>query len=1329
MNKIFRKAIVLALAGSALLYVGCTKDYSGDIQTLRNDLEEYKTANDGQINTLKAQAEQLQQAVSALETAKVQTEAALQALQNRAAALETFQGEANTKLNTLQQNIKDLQKADEDLNAALEAAKARIKALEDNTYTKQEVDGKIQSVEQKIEAAKAWASETFATKATVAQIDEALGQLTGVVDGILTRLDGIDAEIAGLKEDLAGVKTTAETALGKANQALSETEAIRQDLEANYYKAAQVDAMLETLRNGLQAQIDAEVAAREAGDVKANERIDSLATVTKGIEDDLAAYKEQTSAKLLELEVKLNEEIINRMAFQEAQEAKNAALEQKDTDLETAIAAVDAAYKEADQLLNGRCDALAERCTGLEGRATELETKLAALREEFDAFKTSTENALSGLRNDLATEIQNREQADAAINVKITALENSLNEKYAELKAETAALRTDLENLNNYVDYLADQMYAYAARVQSVVFVPKYDDLCADLVSYTIGNEPLKKIVTATFEVQPAEAIVYIDSLIKANAVALAVKEVDSRAIDADEIVSDVNVEIADEARGRFTVEAFLDPELFDEPIVIACMLGDYDLEGVWAGNAIMSSYVGVKETREIDLTDGYVWYDEEGDAEMDDSLGVSLRIPYTEPATDSLVFNGLDEEVNFRLYFDGEFKTLQEVADYFYIDVLDITPVGEVDYWNTKDANANEMAENDPFELSDFAPETSLTTTKNDDGVVDPQYVHYTTARKEIFRVNGEQIAPYAFVGVEIVKNVVPAFATDTYEIPWSYVHPDATNGKSFEVDGATDFGKAIEGTYSNADENFTKGDEAYERDPQVEFVEFIPADVTNQTSGLVKFTGWAFEAEDANYVAKTERFETESDDYEIDVPFVLKKRAANRAVVIDLGEIAEYHPSTDFTLPMDAIVPAFDGQEEYFIGDAEYPYNCTDSLYSAYANEGSMFHTPGNTFTIDAIYVNGDFENKINEYGPYIDVNLAWDVVNGEDASVLSILAGKVPYGATIDVCGAYYEFGVLFDYVITFTTPECPYTLVLTPYDKFDPAKDRTIMVEGDDVADPALYTLQQMFYTKYLRVVDQAAYKEGTIQQPAADDIDGADLKVKFTYSYEDLAEFGAEATELERGAVFGADEVLVITDTPEDYGYLDFAEILTWGDYKGLKVTVKAELIENGVSIQTLEDFFIETEKPIELKEAGVIGADAPLVRTSGYPLEVNVAQKMVIGGILSRGENNSKYFVADPAVFGYMDNNVNQLTGEVCDFYQLVVEYDWDNITATLNGVEWDLHRNVDYVADQNILTLLADSGKGNIVINVPVRIHYYLDYNGARAVDSGVITINVVQI
>ena len=1250
-----------------------------------------------------AQLGNLQQAVATLEQAKQKAEQEIDALKNRATVLETFKADATQKFQTIDgqinginthlaaldgqiaainQNIQDLQAADSALEAAIEAAKTRITDLETavaNVYNKTEVDGKLNEI-------RVWANETFATKATVAQIDAALGQLAGTVQVIDNRLLAVEntletlvqdvaaakddivtikGDIATLRGDLQDVKATAESALGKANQALSETEAIRNDLTANYYTKAEVDAKLQALK----AAVDAEIDALKASDVAMNERIDSLAGVTSTIESNLASFQDATNTKLGELEQNLNEEIANRLV---AEGLLAFAID----NLDEALQAVDAAYKAADVALDERI--------------------------------TANANDISDLRTNLDT-------------------------KYNELKGEIATLRTDLEaeiaDLWDRLNLLEDWYDAQADRIQSVVFVPEYDDFRANVTEVMLANEPLKKIVTAEFEIQPVTAIGYIDSLIAENAkgnpgVGLAVKELKSRAVDADRIIYDeVSVSISDEARGRFVIEAFLNPEEFDEEIAIACVLGDYKSDAplngnvVYSGNAIQSTYVGTYVADEYDLIGTYRWYDEKAEASLEDSLGVALRIPYTQPAKDSLVFSAVSESLGFRMELEtGVYKTLTDVADLLFIDVDDITPEGEEESWETKDANGNPAADNTPFDLSDFAPETSLTTETNADGVVDPQYVHYTTGRKEIFTVNGQPIAPFAFVAVEIVKNVVPAFTTDAFELPWSYVHPERTPGKRFDVDAESDFGKAISGTYNDADENFTKDGEAYTASPEEDIIFGGAAPAASQ----VTFRGWKFEAEDANYVAKTERFETESDDYEIDVPFVMKKKAARREVKVALGELANFGPGTAQTLPIEAIVPAFNGEEADFIGDAvEFApgYEAVDSLYSAYANAGSAFHTPGNAFQIDSVVVNGEIDNS---YIPFLGVTLSWDVVNGADASKLAITEGKIPFSTEVKIYGRYTEFGVNFDYEISFSTPQVPFYLVLTPYDKFDPTKDKTIIVEGDDVTNPDRYTLEQMYYTKYLRVQDQNGVPTTA----------GETLEVRFTYSYEDLSLFGENATADQRGEVAGQEVVNVLAGADE--GYLDKNAILTWGTYTGRHVTVTATLYDAGVAVSEPLEFYIETAKPIELKKAGVIGTAAdPLIRVSGNNLEVNVAADMEIGGILSRNPQDldEKYFIADPSVFGYMDNNINQADGGLCEFYGLDIEYDWANITATLNNVEWALHEGVDYTAQGNVLTLIADNGKGTIVINVPVRIRYYLDYNGAQADDAGVIQIFIKQI
>lgn len=1300
MNKFFRKAIVLALAGSALLYVGCTKDYSGEITTLQKELEDLKNSTSEQFTSLNNQIGNMQQQLSSLETAKERIEKNIQTLTDRVGALETFRSTAEQKFSQYEQkfteldgeiaglkaNIKALQDADVEILNAIDAAKARIKALEDNTYNKTEVDNKL-------EALKNWAAESFATKEALSQVESALGLLAGTVEGIDTRLAAVETTLTGivdteipaikqsiedLRTELAGVKQTAETAAANASQALGEIADLREQLK-NYYTIAEVDALLKTMKDA----IDAEIEALQNADVKLNERIDSLAGVTKKIEDDFAAFVTATNDKLADLEAKLDNEIALRLADSAANVAAH-------NELKNLIDAIDAAYKAADEALNARCDALDGRCALIEGRVETLEGKVATLREEMNKAKQDI--------IDNATEIGNVKADVAAKYQEVVDRFKADEQAIADLTASVILLWLNVDMLNSA-----------AERIQSVVFVPEYDDFRANLTQIFMGNEPVKNIVSATFEVQPAEAIVYVDSLIKENAmgnkgIGLAVKELQSRAVDADEVIYDVTVSILDDAEhpGRFVIEAFLDPEVFDEEIAISCVLGDYEVGNWYAGNGLQSTFVGTYAADEVDLFDTYTWFDETQEVELDDSLGVEVRIPYTQPAEDSLVFNVLEDVIAFRMNIGGAYKTIKEVADWLYLDENVLTPVGEVKSWITKDAEGQEVVDDHtPFELEDFAPETSLTTTKKEgEDYVDPMFVHYTTARKEIFKVGEQEIAPFAFVGVEITKNQVPAFDNPELILPWSYMHPAVVDYKLFAPDQLDPkFATALTGTYDGTDEHFAKDGEAYT--PGAEET------ITYTENGIV-FDGWSFEALDVRYLAVTERFETESDDYEINVPFTLKQRPDDRKVYVNLQTLENYGPSYDYPRFMEAIEPAFNGEEEYFIGDAREPYDCVDSLYNAY--DQAM------DFVVDSVYVNGE-KVELPVQGCPITVDIDYDPENHVDVSSIMIKAGFLPYGAEVTVYGRYTAFLVNFDYEISFNTPAVPFFLVLTPYDKFDPSKDKTIIVEGDDVTDPNMYTLEQMYYTKYLRVQDQEGVPYTANER----------LEVRFEYSYEDLAEFG-EATEAERGEVLGYDVVEVLSGV--DDGYLDKNAILTWGTYTGRHVTVTATLYDNDIAVSEPLEFYIETAKPIELLKAGVIGTtEEPLIRVSGNNLLVNVAQDMVIGGILSRDENFEPYYVEDPAIFGYNDNNINQETGALCDFYGLDIVYDWENVTATLNGVEWTLHEGVDYTAQGNELTLIADNGKGAIVLNVPVRIRYYLDYCGAKAEDAGVIVINIKQI
>ena len=84
MKKFFRVALVCALAGATLLYTGCTKDYSEDLNTLQKKVD----AQGNSITSLDEQVRALLAAKASLEEADKQATAAINSLKERATNLE-----------------------------------------------------------------------------------------------------------------------------------------------------------------------------------------------------------------------------------------------------------------------------------------------------------------------------------------------------------------------------------------------------------------------------------------------------------------------------------------------------------------------------------------------------------------------------------------------------------------------------------------------------------------------------------------------------------------------------------------------------------------------------------------------------------------------------------------------------------------------------------------------------------------------------------------------------------------------------------------------------------------------------------------------------------------------------------------------------------------------------------------------------------------------------------------------------------------------------------------------------------------------------------------
>jgi len=147
MKKIFRMALVFALAGATLMYTGCTKDYTEDINSLEKKVNDLSADLSAKISDLAGQVSTLKSSVSTLEGTLKTLNGDVSDLKTRVKALEDAVKNCATKddvtalegkIATLKSDIlkvtDDLQKQLNDLKGATEAQIAELQAALDEVY-------------------------------------------------------------------------------------------------------------------------------------------------------------------------------------------------------------------------------------------------------------------------------------------------------------------------------------------------------------------------------------------------------------------------------------------------------------------------------------------------------------------------------------------------------------------------------------------------------------------------------------------------------------------------------------------------------------------------------------------------------------------------------------------------------------------------------------------------------------------------------------------------------------------------------------------------------------------------------------------------------------------------------------------------------------------------------------------------------------------------------------------------------------------------------------------------------------------------------------------
>lgn len=248
---------------------------------------------------------------------------------------------------------------------------------------------------------------------------------------------------------------------------------------------------------------------------------------------------------------------------------------------------------------------------------------------------------------------------------------------YAALNPAVTALETKISNLDTKIN---DVLGIVLNRIQSIVFVPEYDDMNATLHYYHIGSKLAsgtadEKIVDATFEIYPAKLAKSIKKE-DVSVVAVAVGTRANAAVEGEIVAFDV------QDNGRVNVSVKFGKSVkFDltkkDKVQFAISLRvkedtktTIDGKEVETGNYVESAFVGAKYCPDSDLTGKF------GIVKLSSQTPITATELSTEKQWSDApaAWNPFDG-YEFAVKVGTKWLSLEEAAKVFFVDVNNITP------------------------------------------------------------------------------------------------------------------------------------------------------------------------------------------------------------------------------------------------------------------------------------------------------------------------------------------------------------------------------------------------------------------------------------------------------------------------------------------------------------------------------------------------------------------------------------------------------------------------------------------------------------------------------
>ena len=478
------------------------------------------------------------------------------------------------------------------------------------------VDGRVDNLQSQFDAFKS------ATDESIKKIDGLIADLQKTVATLETKEDH-EKDVDALNKLIEGLKSDATALAGRVT-------AIEQDLP-NYVKKADLNALIESY---LKVADNNSVIGQIKG------RLD----VIEGKLNPLAA-KYDSELKISEIISKIDD---------------------------VKATADDASQKVG--VLRTDVDVLQKALEGY--------TSAGAIKTKFEAVDAEVAKKLNIA--DFKTELDKYFQGEfdeafkAAIKISCENKDGEVYKAiYAALNPAVTALETKISNLDTKIN---DVLGIVLNRIQSIVFVPEYDDMNATLHYYHIGTTlasgtAKEKIVDATFEIYPAKLAKSIKKE-DVSVVAVAVGTRANAAVEGEIVAFDV------QDNGRVNVSVKFGKDVnFDlakkDKVQFAISLRvkedtktTIDGKEVETGNYVESAFVGAKYCPDSDLTGKF------GIVKLSSQTPITATELSTEkqwsdaPATWN-PFDGYE----FAVKVDAKWLSLEDAAKALFVDVKNITP------------------------------------------------------------------------------------------------------------------------------------------------------------------------------------------------------------------------------------------------------------------------------------------------------------------------------------------------------------------------------------------------------------------------------------------------------------------------------------------------------------------------------------------------------------------------------------------------------------------------------------------------------------------------------